>query len=58
VASTGTVPAVHGINLAYHCTDGRNASLRDTSADTVTADYGDVKAQTIQLVTVTRIWRG
>ncbi len=58
VASTGTVPQVQGINLGYHCTDGHDAALRDATAPTVTADYGDVKSQAVQTVTVTRIWRG
>jgi eukaryotic-like serine/threonine-protein kinase len=58
VASTGTVPAVRGINLGYHCADGHDASLLDQAAPMVTADYGDPVAQTLQRVTVTTIWRG
>jgi hypothetical protein len=58
VASTGTVPQVQGINLGYRCTDGRYAGLRDESTRLVRADYADTSAQTVQLVTVTRIWRG
>jgi hypothetical protein len=58
VASTGTVPAVHGVNLGYHCTDGHAASLRDATAPLVTADYGDPAAQTLQSVTVATIWAG
>jgi hypothetical protein len=64
VASTGTVPAVHGVNLGYHCTDGGDAALRTSApsaaksaATTVTADYGNVKTQTLRPVTVTTIWR-
>jgi hypothetical protein len=58
VASTGTVPAVQGVNLGYRCTDGAYAGLIDTKSATVTADYGDATAQTVQSVTVTTIWRG
>jgi hypothetical protein len=58
VASTGTVPAVRGVNLAYHCTDGHDAALVNATAATVTANYGDVATQTLQRVTVTTTWRG
>jgi hypothetical protein len=58
VASTGTVPAVRGVNLGYHCANGHDAGLIDPAGPTVTADYGDPAAQTIQQVTVTTIWRG
>jgi hypothetical protein len=58
VASTGTVPAVLGVNLEYHCTNGADAATPDTSATTATAEYGSVAAGRVQSVTVTTIWRG
>jgi hypothetical protein len=58
VASTGTVPAIQGVNLGYHCSDGHDAGLPDTSVTPATVDYGDEAAQTVQSVTVTTIWRG
>ena len=58
VASTGTVPAVQGVSLGYHCLDGRAAALLDPSATPMTADYGDPRTQSLQPVTVTTIWRG
>jgi hypothetical protein len=58
VASTGTVPAVQGVDLGYHCTDGRDAALLDPNANPETADYGDPDTGTLQPVTVTTIWRG
>ncbi len=58
VATTGTVPAVQGVSLGYHCLDGRDAALLDPSATPMTADYGDPQAQSLQPVTVATIWRG
>jgi hypothetical protein len=57
VAATGTVPAVHGVNLGYHCLDGANAALGDTSAAVVTAEYADPDTQQLRPVTVQTIWR-
>ena len=57
VASTGTVPAVQGINLGYHCTDGHDAALVDPTASLVTAHYADATKRALDTVTVTTIWR-
>jgi hypothetical protein len=58
VASTGTVPSVHGIDLGYHCSNGLDAALLDRNASPQTADYGDPATDTLQPVTVTTIWQG
>jgi hypothetical protein len=60
VASTGMVPAVAGVNLAYHCADGGDAALRPSSTatpGTVTADYAAAGARTLHTMTVTTMWR-
>lgn len=56
VASTGTVPAVAGENLGYHCTDRGNAALVDDGSATVTAHYAPAGAKTLQSMNVTTIW--
>ena len=58
VSSTGTVPAIDGVNLDYHCTNGADAALADTAAATETAQYALPPATALQSVTVTTIWRG
>lgn len=58
VSSTGTVPRVAGVNLDYHCTDGGNAAIGDTSAALVGAQYAASETQSRLLtVSVTTIWR-
>lgn len=57
VAATGTVPAINGVNLDFHCRNGWDAAVRDDSAATVTADYGDPDMQVLRTVAVTTIWR-
>lgn len=58
VSSTGTVPAIDGVNLDYHCTNGADAALADPAAATVTAQYALPPATTLQPVTVTTMWQG
>src|SRR3954468_5233591 len=41
VASTGTVPAVAGVNLAYHCGDGADAALGAVNGTRLTAQYAN-----------------
>lgn len=57
VAATGTVPAVRRINLDYQCSDGHDAALLHSTGAAMTAEYGDVQAQTLRRVAVTTIWR-
>jgi hypothetical protein len=56
VASTGTVPAVAGVNLTYHCTDGGNAALAGTSGAMVAAQYAAPGATTLRSTAVTTVW--
>jgi hypothetical protein len=56
VASTGTVPAVAGVNLTYHCTDGGNAALAGTSGAMLAAKYAPADATALTTVTVTTVW--
>jgi hypothetical protein len=57
VASTGTVPAVAGENLGYHCANGGDAAIRTDVVDVVTADYAAAGAHTLRTMTVTTMWR-
>ena len=57
VATTGTVPQVNGVDLGFHCTDGRDAALVSATALAV-AEYGAPSAGALRRVTVTTIWRG
>jgi hypothetical protein len=56
VASTGTVPAVAGVNLAYHCTDGADAALGAVSGTHLTAQYAPPGATRLSQLTVTTVW--
>ena len=56
VASTGTVPAVDGVNLTYRCVDGGNAALGDGGASEPTARYVAPHTTTLATVTVTTVW--
>ena len=56
VASTGTVPAVAGVNLAYHCADGADAALGAVSGTRLTAQYANPGAGALATTTVTTIW--
>ena len=60
VASTGTVPAVAGVNLAYHCTDGGDAALGSVAGARLTAQYAaptqGPPATTLETMTVTTVW--
>ena len=56
VASTGTVPAVAGVNLTYHCADGGNAAISDTGGPSLTARYASAAARTLASLTVTTVW--
>lgn len=60
VASTGTVPAVAGVNLAYRCTDGTSATIGTVAAAgraTVTASYGRPGGKALHRSTVRVVWR-
>lgn len=57
VAATGTVPEVHGVNLDYHCRNGRDAGALNTSRTLDTAAYGDSQARTLTRLAVVTIWR-
>jgi hypothetical protein len=56
VASTGTVPAVAGVNLTYHCADGTDAALGAVSGSHLTAQYAPPGASALTHVTVTTVW--
>jgi hypothetical protein len=56
VASTGTVPAVAGVNLAYHCADGADAALGSVSGGRLTAQYATPGATRLAQLTVTTVW--
>jgi hypothetical protein len=56
VASTGTVPEVAGVNLAYHCIDGGNAALGGPGGGMLTAQYAAAGAQTLTSMTVSTVW--
>jgi hypothetical protein len=58
VASTGTVPSVHGVDLGYRCTDSGNAAIQSSSGDVVTAAYAAPRSTTLETVSVDTIWRG
>lgn len=58
VAATGTVPAVHGVNLDYQCRDGWDAALINTSRPLASADYANPRTQALRPVGVATIWRG
>jgi hypothetical protein len=58
VATTGTVPQVAGVDLGYHCTDGRDAALVDTGAPQWSAEVGAPGATTLVRLPVRTIWRG
>jgi hypothetical protein len=57
IASTGTVPAVDGVNLGYHCLDGGNAELGGVDGALLTAQYVAAGARTLTPLGVTTIWR-
>jgi hypothetical protein len=57
VAATGTVPAIGGVDLGYHCRGGSNAAVHDATAALVTADYAAAGAHTLRRVSVATIWR-
>jgi len=56
VASTGTVPAVAGVNLGYHCADGANAALGVVMGTHLTAQYAAPAAGALSRMTVTTVW--
>ena len=56
VASTGTVPAVAGVNLGYHCADGANAALDVVVGTHLTAQYAAPAAGALSRMTVTTVW--
>lgn len=56
VASTGTVPAVAGVNLTYHCADGADAALGGVSGSHLTAQYAPPGAGSLTNMTVTTVW--
>ena len=56
VASTGTVPAVAGVNLGYHCADGADAALGAVSGAQLTAQYAPPGATRLTTTTVTTMW--
>jgi hypothetical protein len=58
VASTGMVPSVKGVNLAFRCTNGAAADVVDARATAVTANYGWPKGKTLLQRSVTTMWRG
>jgi hypothetical protein len=58
VSSTGTVPAVQGVNLEYYCSPQHSAGLLDATSPLATADYGDLASGTLQQTSVTTLWRG
>jgi hypothetical protein len=58
VASTGTVPSVHGVSLGYRCADGGDAAIQSSTSDPVTADYAAPRSTTLETVSVATIWRG
>lgn len=58
VASTGMIPQVARVNLGYHCSDGADAALVDTTANQVSADYAAPQSHSLRRVAVTTIWRG
>lgn len=57
VAITGTVPQVNGVDLGFHCADGRDAALVSAAAALAVAEYGAPTATSLRRVTVTTIWR-
>jgi hypothetical protein len=57
VAATGMVPEIRGVNLDYHCRNGRDAGALNTNRALDTAAYGDRRGQTLDRVSVTTIWR-
>jgi len=56
VASTGTVPAVAGVNLGYHCVDGADAALGVVIGSHLTAQYAPPGATSLSRMTVTTVW--
>jgi hypothetical protein len=57
VAVTGTVPQVNGVDLGFHCANGRDAALVSNAASLAVAEYGTPTATALRRVTVTTIWR-
>jgi hypothetical protein len=57
VAVTGTVPQVDGVDLGFHCSNGRDAAVVPGAAVLAVAEYGTPGAHALQRVTVTTIWR-
>lgn len=58
VAATGMVPEIRGVNLDYHCRNGRDAGALNTNRALGTAAYADQRGQTLKRVPITTIWRG
>jgi hypothetical protein len=56
VASTGTVPAVGGVNLPYHCTDGGDAAVDQPAGTALAAQYAAPRATALTPMRVTTIW--
>ena len=56
VASTGTVPAVDGVDLAYHCADGGDAALGGVQGARLTAQYAGPAQHGLTTMTVTTVW--
>lgn len=56
VAATGTVPAVHGRNLDYHCSDGTFAALVDPHAGRVEAVFAKIGATALRRDDVRALW--
>jgi hypothetical protein len=58
VASTGTVPAVGGVNLPYHCSDGTSAALTGRTGALVHASDAAPGAAALSSAAVRVVWRG
>jgi hypothetical protein len=57
VASTGTVPAVQGVNLGYHCSDGGDAAVAGTAANVLTVHYAAPGRTVLQTLKVSTVWQ-
>jgi hypothetical protein len=58
VASTGTVPALGGVNLPYQCSDGTSAALTDRGGGLLHASDAAPGAAALRRVAVRVVWRG
>jgi hypothetical protein len=56
IASTGTVPAVGGVNLGFHCADGGDAALSGVQGSMLAARYAAAGATTLTTTGVRTIW--